>query len=273
MTYLAFHLLFIVPPIVALAVWLRPRRGLLPRRAGWALPAIAAIAFAWTTPWDNYLVARGVWRYGPDRVLGVIGHVPVEEYLFFVLQPLLAGLWFYAVLARRSERAEGAGGAAANGQRLRGFTPAEGAAVRDTFFAAGIRVAGAAAGLIVAAAGAAALALGGAGTYAGLILVWAAPVLAGLWIYAGGEVWPRRRACLLGIAAPTAYLWAADALAIQLGIWSIDPRLSTGAALAGLPVEEALFFLATNVLVVVGLVALLHPPADALRIPRPAVDS
>lgn len=273
MTYLAFHLLFILPPVVALAAWVWPRRAGLPRRAGWALPAIAAVAFAWTTPWDNYLVARGVWRYGAGRVLGVVGWVPVEEYLFFVLQPLLAGLWFYAVMIGRAETFGEHGPARAGLRQLRGFVPSEGVAVRDAFYTASVRIAGAAAWLIVAAGGGVALALGGAGTYAGLILVWAAPVLAALWIYAGGEVWPRRRACLLGVAVPTAYLWIADAVAIRLGIWSIDPRLSTGIGLAGLPVEEALFFLCTNILVVVGLVALLHPPADALAVPRPAVDS
>jgi lycopene cyclase domain-containing protein len=260
-TYLAFHAVFILPPIVALAVWLWPRRELVPRRARWALPAVALVAFTYTTPWDNYLVARGVWKYGSDRVLGVIGYVPVEEYLFFLLQPVLAGLWFLAVLVRRN----GSNGAS---QPLV-FTPTEAMAVRVSFFVAGVRIAGAAAWLIVAAIGAVAL-LWEAGMYAGLILAWAAPVLAGLWIYAGGEVWARRRACLLGIAAPTVYLWVADAIAIRLGIWSIDPRLSTGLVFAGLPIEEAVFFLVTNVLVVVGLVTFLYPPGDALRVLRPA---
>jgi lycopene cyclase domain-containing protein len=263
-TYLAFHAVFILPPIVALAVWLWPRRELLPRRARWALPAIALIAFTYTTPWDNYLVARGVWRYGADRVLGVVGYVPVEEYLFFILQPFLVGLWFLAILIHRSP-SNGAAPAVA-------FVPAEFLALRDSFAAAGVRVAGAAAWLIVAAIGVVALQWEG-GTYAGLILAWAAPVLAGLWIYAGGQVWERRRACLLGIAVPTVYLWVADAIAIRLGIWSIDPRLSTDVHVAGLPVEEATFFLVTTILVIVGLVALLYPPADALRAPRAAVRS
>jgi lycopene cyclase domain-containing protein len=268
-TYLAFHAVFIVPPVVALAVWLRRRRGALPPRAAWALAAIAAIAFAYTTPWDNYLVARGVWRYGASRVVGVIGYVPAEEYLFFLLQPVLAGLWFYAILIQRNGAAGGANGTL---RQLQRFTPTEAAAVHEGFYTAGMRMIGATTWLIVAALGGVWLMLGGAGTYAGLILVWAAPIVAGLWMYAGGEIWPRRRLCALGIAAPTAYLWVADAIAIRLGIWSIDPRLSTGITIAGLPVEEALFFLMTNILVVVGLVALLYPPGDVLRISRPAVN-
>jgi lycopene cyclase domain-containing protein len=46
---------------------------------------LATVAFVWTTPWDNYLVKSGVWGYGNnDRVLYVIGFVPVEEYCFFI---------------------------------------------------------------------------------------------------------------------------------------------------------------------------------------------
>ena len=81
----------------------------------------------------------------------------------------------------------------------------------------------------------------------------------------------RRRAFLLGVAAPTLYLWIADAVAIRLGIWHISEAHSTGVKIAGLPVEEAIFFLVTNLLVVQGLIALLYPPGEAAaRVPRPA---
>jgi len=41
--------------------------------------------------------------YGMGRVVGTIGYVPVEEYLFFLLQPILTGLWLYWLLPRTSE--------------------------------------------------------------------------------------------------------------------------------------------------------------------------
>lgn len=90
MTYLTFLLIFLVPPIAVLLAALRDR---LTRRHWATLALIAAIALAYTAPWDNALVRNGVWSFAPARVLHpVIGVVPVEEYLFYVLQVLLTGL-------------------------------------------------------------------------------------------------------------------------------------------------------------------------------------
>ena len=65
-----------------------------------------------------------------------------------------------------------------------------------------------------------------------------------------------RRRVAAGIVVPTAYLCGADLLAIRNGIWTISPDHTTGLALAGLPVEEATFFLLTSAFVVQGLVLL-----------------
>ena len=67
------------------------------------------IALIWTTPWDNYLVATRVWWYDPALVTGLtLGWVPIEEYTFFVVQTLMAGLWLLAWMRRLpAPRAEG----------------------------------------------------------------------------------------------------------------------------------------------------------------------
>lgn len=51
------------------------------------------VALAYTTPWGNYLVATRGWYYDPAPVWNIVlGYVPLEEYLFFVLQTILGAL-------------------------------------------------------------------------------------------------------------------------------------------------------------------------------------
>ncbi len=234
MTYLQFHLVFIVPLLAVLGWRLSRVFPALGRRAPVALPLIMAVAFVYTTPWDNYLVWKEVWGYPPDRVLARIGYVPVEEYLFFLLQPWLTGMLFYRLLARLP-RAE-----------------------PPPTSPLGVRLAGGVPLLAVSAVGFWCLTFE-AGTYLGLILAWAGPVLAAQWLFMGPSIWRLRRAVAPGIALPTLYLWVADRHAIADGIWYISERYTLGWVPLGLPVEEATFFLVTNILVVFGTVLFLAP--------------
>ena len=236
MTYLQFHLTFVLPPIAALLLVVLSRRptagtgGLKP----WAmLGLIMGIAFLYTTPWDNYLVYREVWTYPPGAVLATIGYVPVEEYAFFLLQPVLTGLFLFVLMRTGAFSARYAENESAS------------------------RRAGAAFWGLVAVAGVAMLLAGGHGLYAGLILSWAPPVIAALWGLGGHTVWAWRRLYAVAVAIPTLYLWYADRTAIGLGIWDITDATRTGVEPFGLPIEEAAFFLLTNVLVVHGLIMLL----------------
>jgi lycopene cyclase domain-containing protein len=243
MTYLQFHLAFILPPLLALALASRgPLRRIGPR----ALPALAGVvllALIYTTPWDSELIRRGVWGYGPERVIGTIGVIPIEEYLFFILQPLLTGLWLYRVMPPRDDDAPSAAPAVRWG----------GAALY------------------------AALALWGwmllrreEGTYLGMILAWAAPVLAAQWAMIGGRIGAAPRRFAIAVGVPTLYLWMADAIAIRLGIWRISETQTLGIKFGWLPLEEATFFLATNLLVVQGLTLFLHPLRKPVPHPAPA---
>ncbi len=256
MSYFEFHLFFILPPVLTLGLlsWLGTRRGhslggSLGRGtpfAFWALMLHVLIAFTYTTPWDNYLVAQEVWGYGAERVWATVGYVPVEEYLFFVLQTLMTGMFLF-LLARHVD-----------GGRLE-LSPD--ARLR-------VRVFGALFWLLVGATGVLALTMP-KGTYFGLIVVWAAPVIALQWGFGGDLLVRRWRLLLPALSIPTLYLWVADRLAIGDGIWWISGALSSGINPLGLPVEEAFFFLVTNLLVTFGLTLALEPASlarlDALR--------
>ena len=250
MTYLQFHLTFILPPIAAL-LFLVLRRRPVARTGGakpWAmLGLILFAAFVYTTPWDNYLVYREVWTYPPGAVLATIGYVPVEEYAFFLLQPILTGLFLFLLLQT---------------------TPLSPEPVLSP---AAPRRVGATVWMLVTLSGVAMLIAGGQWLYMGLILAWAPFVLAGLWWMGGHTAWAWRRLYALAVAIPTLYLWYADRTAIALGIWDITDATRTGAEPLGLPIEEAIFFLLTNLLVVHGLIMLLlTDEADAARAAQPA---
>ena len=262
MTYWGFHLVFTLPLLIGLALLsvraVRKGRALsggLGRRTGFAVGALfihVLIALVYTTPWDNYLVYREVWGYPPGRVLFTVGWVPIEEYFFFVVQTLIAGLFLFTLARWRPRWA-----------LSEGLEPS---------FSRSLRIGGVVLSLAVAAAGLLLLRTE-RGTYLGLILVWAGPVLALLWGYAGDWLAGKWRLTLAAILLPTFYLWIADRIAIALDIWWISPELTTGFKPLGLPVEEAVFFLLTTTFVVFGLTASLEPRSlarlKALREGRP----
>ena len=100
-TYGLFLLLFIVPPLIVVLFLTRTYvRGHL----AWVLAGIACLALLYTGWWDNLIIVNGVWSYGPGRVWNLfIGHVPLEEYLFYVLQVVLTGAITAFLLRRRGD--------------------------------------------------------------------------------------------------------------------------------------------------------------------------
>lgn len=246
MTYSDVLLQFIGPPLVLLTLWALydARRGRVTGpglRADWAWGVLAghvALALLYTTPWDNYLVATGVWWYDPALVSGVtLGYVPLEEYVFFVVQTLLVGLWLLTL------------------SRVIFVSP-----VRSQASGSVRRWATGAIGLLWLVSLAMLLIGWRPGTYLSLELVWGLIPLLIQFAFGADILW-QRRGLLLATFVPTAlYLCTVDALAIRAGTWTIDPQQSTGLLIAGiLPVEEAVFFSLTTALIVCGMTLMLAP--------------
>jgi lycopene cyclase domain-containing protein len=99
-------------------------------------------------------------------------------------------------------------------------------------------------------------------TYLAFIAVWAAPVILFQWLFAGRDLWAKRGRLTAAIALSTLYLSAADAVAIDRGIWQISPARTIGLRLGPLPLEEALFFLVTNMMVAQTMVMVDGPVAN-----------
>jgi lycopene cyclase domain-containing protein len=225
LSYLGFHAVFVLPPLLALLA-LRPPlvRGSRTERTALGIMVVAAVLY--TTPWDNYMIERGVWFYGEGAVLVRFGAVPLGEYLFFVLQTVVTGLWL----------------------SLYG--------VPTDFDAGDWRARPRVAGVLVAlgaTAGGVALLTTARGFYLGAILAWACPLFALQTGVGGGYLARTWRRWGVAVAVPTLYFAAVDRVAIGMGIWTIARDSSTGLFVLGLPVEEGLFFLVTNLLVVWGM--------------------
>lgn len=205
---------------------------------GWpawiALLAHVAAALLYTAPWDNYLVMTGVWWYDADLVTGIVlGYVPLEEYTFFVLQTLLAGLWLLALARRLPVQSR----------------PLRRAMRRDSSAAVSLLWLGS---VLVMLSG------WEQGTYLALELVWALPPIVGQLAFGADILWRHRGLVVLALVPTTLYLCVADTLAIDSGTWVIDPAQSVGVYLGGiLPLEEVIFFLLTDTLVVFGMVLVL----------------
>jgi lycopene cyclase domain-containing protein len=254
MTYLSFLTRFLVIPILILSALAIVDSGRAIFRAGqtntrqttgygwlgWGAVLLhVGVAVLYTTPWDNYLVATGVWWYDPHLVAGVtLGWVPLEEYLFFVLQTFMIGLWLL-LLRRRLISTEGLRRPLHSG--LRALTP---------MLAAGFWF------------GAVIILVTGwePGTYLALELAWALPPITLQLAYGADILWHYRRLVALTIVPFTFYLSAADTLAMSSGTWTVNPQQSVGVLLGGvLPVEELLFFLLTNTLIAFGVILVLAP--------------
>jgi lycopene cyclase domain-containing protein len=232
LTYLQFLTVFVGLPLSILTVGTVVSRR--PDRAPWrlqtgAIALMVGLALVYTTPWDNYLIARGVWWYGDGVVTMRLWHMPLGEYLFVVIQSVLVGLWTFS--------------------RDGAVDPTIGQTWRD-------RLLGVAAGGVVGLAGVALLLGPTELYYMGAILAWAAPVFALQWGVGWRYLLAVRRRLVVMVAVPVVYLSSIDRFAIGEGLWTISPTYSTGLAIGGLPIEEGAFFLVTSLFIVQALVLL-----------------
>ncbi len=221
MSYLKFLIIFICLPLL---VSICAKKLLFKVNKTEYLPIalMAFVAFVYTTPWDNYLIMRGVWTYPTGGVVGVLGYVPIEEYFFMVLQATLAGVLWTSLVPHIQY-------------------------IKLRFSLTGALMA-----ILVGLVGALSL-THTAGTYIGLILVWACPPLLLQWGLGSHTLLKSFKTWAPLCIGLSIYLCVADYYAIFKGIWTITLATRTGWGIGHLPVEEILFFTLTNLFVIQGM--------------------
>jgi len=237
--YALIHLTYTLPPTVLLTAIYFP---LYTQLDLYKVVFLITIAVTATIPWDSYLIRTNVWSYPSEVVLGPkLFEIPIEEVFFFVIQTYNTTMLYlllskptlhsvYLVTENKGKEAQKWKYIKLAGQAIFGLSIKRGVDyVRSQ----------------------------GKQTYLGLILIWAGPFLFVLWSLAYQFLvrLPFTNT-ILPIALPTVYLWLVDTLALKRGTWVIQNATKTGWVLwPGLEIEEAIFFLLTNCLIVFGLVA------------------
>ncbi|CAG8955138.1 hypothetical protein HYFRA_00007153 [Hymenoscyphus fraxineus] len=234
--YAFVHLAYTIPPAVVLTTFYRPLSTAIDI---YKIAFLIAIAVVSTTPWDSYLISRNIWTYPPSVIIGPrLFLIPIEELFFFGIQTyntsllylLLSKPVFHPIYLRRKS--------GINQYKLSGQI---------------LLVSSIILGVLMVRAGK-------EGTYLGLILVWAGPFALLLFCLSSQFILTLPyTSTILPIAIPTIYLWVVDTLALKRGTWAIQSGTKLGIYLwDGLEIEEAIFFLATNVLIVFGQIAFDH---------------
>jgi len=247
MTYFGFLLRFLLVPILVflgITFWDHKRdkqiSGLRSGRAAWtAIGLHVILAVLYTAPWDNYLVATGVWYYNPKLVSGLlIGYVPIEEYTFFVVETILAGLWWW-FLARRFSLTPNPNRQFLRNRKLIYLSTC--ILISAWFLFTYLFFFGDA-----------------KWTYLSIIFFWALPPVIIQLLFGADILWHYRKLLFWAILVPGTYLSLTDIVALKETTWSIAQSQTTGVLFFGiLPLEEVIFFFITNVMIAFGLTLLL----------------
>ncbi|KAJ6035914.1 phytoene synthase, partial [Penicillium herquei] len=186
-----------------------------------------------TTPWDSYLVRNKVWTYPETSVSGMtLFSVPIEEVFFFCIQTYNTSM-IYTIVTRRL--------------------------VMPAYLKKSDRMARISVALLLAlltVIGVGAFQAGGKYTYIGMILGWACSWLLFQWIVCSHlAINLPIKELLISVMLPTTFLWMVDTLSLGNGTWVIENSTKLDIQVWGkLDIEEALFFLVTNIMIVQGMI-------------------
>lgn len=233
LTYLQVHFYYTLPPTIILYLLMRPLIGSVDKIK---ILFLCILAVAYTTPWDNYIIYHKAWWYRKDAVLGTIGYVPIEEYMFFIIQTIFTTLWT-TLMSRWS----------LNSLYLPSKNITKVYAIRYAVitFVTILMIIGWKNAIPATKT-----------FYMGSIIWWISLVVILLWYISGSYVCKRYKETLLSIIVPSVYLCYVDMIALRARVWHINEATSLEIfPVDDLPLEEIAFFFLTNIIVTLGSAA------------------
>jgi hypothetical protein len=242
MSYSAFVLVALLPPIVLLALaGLTGRSSDCLPRARFAVRLAVIFTLVVIAPLVVALSFLGVWTFGGTTATeGGWMTIAGQSLLFYTLCALLGGAMIKFVVQR---------------WELSTIRPAPGVRIFGSLIYAAFGVAGL---LFLMSGNARALHLG-------VVLAWLAPSLVAMWGYGGDHLREFMKPASAAIAASTLIAWAVNAGAFWLGLRGLSPATSFGLAPFGLAFEDAILILSTNILVAQGFLLMVFESRLAQR--------
>lgn len=230
LTYMQVHLYYTVPPTIILYVLIRP---LISSFDKIKIITLCILGVLYTTPWDNYIVYHKAWWYRKDAVIGTIGYVPIEEYIFFIIQTIFTSLW--TICCSRWKL---------NSLFLRSSKSLK---LQLTKYAVVVL-------MIVAVLWGWLNAIPATKSfYFCSVTWWSLLIVVMLWNFIASYIVQRYQQILISVVFPTVYLCYVDLIALQAGVWHINEDTSFEIfVVQNLPLEEVFFFFMTNFMVVMG---------------------
>jgi lycopene cyclase domain-containing protein len=201
---------------------------------------ILLVVVVFTSPWDNFAVAKGIWGFPRNRYRFSVGYLPIEEYLFFIwesLQAMALTVFFLNVLGPFSS------------------IDTDWSLTSLPFFIC--------LGVTFGLWAVLGLTWGrGKGRskahYAWHLIYWFAPIFALHWLVGWNILLPRWPVVVLVTLVVGTVLSVADFWAVRKGIWFFDEKQITGHKIRGLlPWEEVAFFYLTALIVSQSLIIVL----------------
>lgn len=230
LTYMQVHLYYTLPPTIILYLLIRP---LITSFDRIKILTLCILAVIYTTPWDNYIIYHKAWWYRKDAVLGTIGYVPIEEYMFFIIQTIFTSLW--TICCSRWTL---------NSLYLRSSQSLKFQLMKYVGIVS----------MVIAILWGWFNAIPSTKSfYLCSIVWWSLLIVVILWYIASSYIVQRYRQLLFCVVFPSLYLCYVDLVALRARVWHINERTSLEVFVVHeLPLEEVIFFFITNFVVVMG---------------------
>lgn len=227
LTYLLFHLIFTIPILVVLKMYQPEYSSKRQKLKTIGIYFLLALCYLYTIPWDNIMIAIGVWSYDPNIVAFTVWHAPLGEYLFFGIQTIVTALWLH-IIGFRYKFEEGD----------MDWSYRVGGLIFLTLIFCLFMIQPISSSMV----------------YLAGIILWCIPIVMIQWGIGGSYLMKEKRSIVLAVLPPTIYYSAIDYIAIYLNLWTISDNYSLGINIGVIPIEEIIFFFMTNTMIIFGLV-------------------